>query len=297
MSGPGPQGASPHDNQDARIADTLRNVRYKLLVMSGKGGVGKSTVAVNLAVALARDGFGVGLLDIDLHGPSVPYMLGVQSMHLKQEGDKLLPIEYLENLKVLSIANLLDMEDRAVIWRGPMKIGAIRQFLADVKWGELDYMIIDVPPGTGDEPLTAAQTFTGVQAIVVTTPQDVALADVRKSLAFCRKVEMPILGVVENMSGYDCPQCGHHADLFSTGGGERLAAREGIEFLGRLPLDPEVVRSGDLGRPYLAATDATPAARAFRDIARRVEDITAKQTPKLPGVTRVAFVSKKNGDA
>ncbi|MCB9477638.1 MAG: Mrp/NBP35 family ATP-binding protein [Deltaproteobacteria bacterium] len=284
---PGPSGLSPQQEQDMRIARTLRHVRHKLLVMSGKGGVGKTTVAVNLATALAKAGHRVGLMDIDLHGPSVPYMLGLQDKLIRQEDDKVYPVEYMPNLKVLSIANLMELGDNAIIWRGPLKIGAIRQFLADIDWGELDYMVIDSPPGTGDEPLTTAQTFTGVQAVVVTTPQEISLADVRKSISFCRKVQMPVLGVVENMSG----------PIFGKGGGEKLAKDMGLTFLGSLPMDGEVVKAADEGRPYMALHEDSEVGKAFMAIAEQVNKICVVTPPKMPeGFSKVQFVSKKTDE-
>lgn len=235
--------------QDQRINGFLQNVKHKLLVMSGKGGVGKSTVATHLAVFLNREGYKVGLLDIDVHGPSIAGMLGLTGLKLQFAGEKIQPYLYEENLKVLSIQGLLDQPDEPLIWRGPVKIGIIRQFLADVDWGPLDYLIIDSPPGTGDEPLTVAQIIPGCQAVIVTTPQEISLADVRKSLQFCKKVNMDILGIIENMSGFVCPQCGSLHEIFKSGGGEKTALEWGIPFLGRLPIDPAVVVAGDAGEP------------------------------------------------
>ncbi|MCL4234089.1 MAG: ATP-binding protein [Deltaproteobacteria bacterium] len=283
----------PKQEQDQRITETLANVRYKFLVMSGKGGVGKSTVSVNLAVALARAGWKVGLMDVDLTGPSVPGLLGLDGAQAEFDGTRVHPIVHSENLKVLSIAHLIDLSDKAVIWRGPMKIGAIRQFLADIEWGDLDFMIIDCPPGTSDEPLTVAQTFTGVQAIVVTTPQEIALTDVRKSVHFCQKVNMPILGVIENLSGYTCPKCGHFEELFKTGGGEKLAAQFNVRFLGRLPIDPAVVRAGDLGEPYLALNADSATAKAFAQIADTIFEIAKTLPVERPGYTPIQFVTSR----
>ncbi|MEN6412756.1 MAG: Mrp/NBP35 family ATP-binding protein [Veillonellales bacterium] len=235
--------------QDQRINSFLQNVKHKFLVMSGKGGVGKSTVATNLAVFLSNAGYSVGLLDVDVHGPSIAGMLGMTGMKLNFAENKLQPYLYKENLKVISIQGLLEQPDEPLIWRGPVKIGIIRQFLADVNWGPLDYLIIDSPPGTGDEPLTVAQTIPGCQALIVTTPQEISLADVRKSLEFCKKVNMDIVGIIENMSGFVCPDCGTIHEIFKSGGGEKTAAKWGVPFLGRLPIDPSVVAAGDDGRP------------------------------------------------
>jgi ATP-binding protein involved in chromosome partitioning len=248
--GPGGQEAGA---QERRIASQLGRIKEVFLVMSGKGGVGKSSVAINLAVALAGRGRKVGLLDVDLHGPSTVKMLGLEERPVAMEGEELVPIRYSENLAVVSMASLLQERDTAVIWRGPLKIGAIRQFIGDVRWGELDYLFVDSPPGTGDEPLTVAQTIRKARSIIVTTPQEVALLDVRKSITFCRQVGMPVFGILENMSGLVCPHCGQSIELFSTGGGERTAAEMKVPFLGSIPFRPEIVASGDEGRPYVGA--------------------------------------------
>jgi len=237
--------------QDRRIEEQLSLIKYKYLVMSGKGGVGKSTVAVNLAAAMADKGYSVGLMDVDLHGPSTVKMLGLEGEPVKMSGQRLIPIPYGEHMKVVSMAALLEDRDTAVIWRGPLKIGAIKQFIADVQWGELDYLFIDSPPGTGDEPLTVAQVMKNSQGIIVTTPQEVSLLDIRKSITFCRQVNMPVVGILENMSGFVCPHCGEKIDLFSSGGGERTAGEMGVPFLGKIPIRPEIVTSTDQGQPYV----------------------------------------------
>jgi len=234
--------------QTTKINDFLQNVDHKIVVMSGKGGVGKSTVATNLAVFLSQQGYKIGLLDVDVHGPSIAGLLGLTNIKLNTSHDKIYPHPYTDYLKVVSIQGLLNTPDEPLIWRGPMKIGLIRQFLSDVAWGTLDYLIIDSPPGTGDEPLTIAQTVTDCQAIIVTTPQEIALADVRKSIQFCQKVNMPILGLIENMSGFICPSCGNMHPIFKSGGGEQTAMSSNISFLGRLPIDPNVVIAGDQGQ-------------------------------------------------
>jgi ATP-binding protein involved in chromosome partitioning len=241
--------------QDKRIVEKLALIKHKYLVMSGKGGVGKSTVAVNLAAALADRGYSVGLMDVDLHGPSTMKMLGLEGESVKMSGQQLMPIPFGEHLKVLSMAALLEDRDTAVIWRGPLKIGAIKQFISDVLWGELDYLFIDSPPGTGDEPLTVAQVMQGAQGIIVTTPQEISLLDIRKSITFCRQVNMPIMGILENMSGLICPHCGEKIDLFSSGGGERTAREMGVPFLGKIPIRPEIVTSTDQGQPYVLQDD------------------------------------------
>lgn len=254
--------------QEIAITRSLGKIRNKILVMSGKGGVGKSTVAVNLAIGLAQRGYRVGLMDVDLHGPDVCRMLNLTgSLQPPKKPKDLVPtLLYNDNLKVVSLEYMMKNRDDAIIWRGPLKIQAIRQFIADMDWGELDYLVVDAPPGTGDEPLSVAQTITGVQALVVTTPQSLALADVRKSLNFCKAVKMPIIGVVENMSGFICPHCDKQVDIFSTGGGEQVAREFDLPFLGRVPMDPRVVVAGDTGNPYLSTDDGTPATKAFGEV-------------------------------
>ncbi len=211
------------DALDASVENSLTKIKNKLIVMSGKGGVGKTSVSVNLSIALANKGFKVGLMDVDLHGPDIPRMLGFKGMLDLSENRKLNPMKYSENLKAVSIESLTQDKDTAIIWRGPIKHSTIRQFIGDVEWGELDYLIIDSPPGTGDEPLTVVQTIPDAKAIIVTTPQEISLADVRKSISFCRIVGMGILGLIENMSGFVCPHCGEKLELFGFGGGESLA--------------------------------------------------------------------------
>lgn len=240
--------------------------------MSGKGGVGKSTVAVNLAVAAAKAGKRVGLLDIDVHGPSVPTMLGLEGKQLFSTETGIEPIET-EGIRVISVGFLLDNPDDPVVWRGPMKISVIRQFLESVAWGDLDLLVIDAPPGTGDEPLTVLQLVPRdmAGAVIVTTPQRVASVDVRKSVSFCKQLEIPVLGVIENMSGFVCPHCGKLTPILRQGGGKALAEDMGVPFLGSIPLDPAVTDAGDNGTPF--ASDAkgdSPVSSAFRDIVSKV---------------------------
>ncbi|MEW6264759.1 MAG: Mrp/NBP35 family ATP-binding protein [Thermodesulfobacteriota bacterium] len=253
--------------QDIVIQANLSRIKKKYLVMSGKGGVGKSSLAVNLAVTLALNQARVGLLDVDLHGPSVPRMLGL-SGRLEVAADRsILPRSYNSNLRVVSIESLLADGDDAVIWRGPKKINTIRQFISDVSWGDLDYLIIDSPPGTGDESLTVARTVTGARAIVVTTPQEISLADVRKSIRFLRKVGLEVAGLVENMSGFVCPHCGRETELFGRGGGRLLAEALGLPFLGAVPLEPAVVPASDQGRPLVLEHPDSRFARAIAAMA------------------------------
>ena len=238
-----------HAKQDIEIRERLSHIKNKILVMSGKGGVGKSSIAAYLAVLLSKKGYRVGLLDVDLHGPSIPRMLGLTGKVMQSEtSGKMLPVQYMSNLHIMSIETLMgENKDTATIWRGPLKIGVIKQFISDIEWSELDYMVIDSPPGTGDEPLTVAQTIPDAKALIVTTPQEISLADVRKSINFCRQVDMSILGIVENMSGFVCSHCGEKTNLFKAHGGEALAAKENLRFLASLPIEPEVVRRADEG--------------------------------------------------
>ncbi len=238
--------------------------------MSGKGGVGKTSVSVNLAMDLARKNHRVGIMDVDLHGPDVPRMLGFEGMLNLSKNRKLEPKRYSRNLSAVSIESLTPSRDDAIIWRGPIKYSAIRQFIADVEWGDLDFLVIDSPPGTGDEPLTIAQNIPDAKAIIVTTPQEVSLADVRKSINFCKTVNMDIFGIVENMSGFSCPHCGGAVDLFGQGGGERMAKSLGLDFLGRIPFDPRVVACGDSGTAFQEKFADSPVTRAVSEIGNRL---------------------------
>ena len=252
--------------EDLRMREEMGRIKHKIVVMSGKGGVGKSTVAVNLAFALAAEGRSVGLLDVDIHGPSVPRMLHLEDMKLMSENNKVLPVE-IGTLKVVSIAFMLQNPDDGIIWRGPLKIGVIRQFLADVAWGDLDYLIIDTPPGTGDEPLSVCQFIPDASgAVIVTTPQEVAAADVRKSVNFCRQLNFPVLGIVENMSGFVCPKCGEVTEIFAGDAGAKIAQQFCVPLLGKIPVDPTVCAGGDAGRPFIQKGDASPTAKAFRAV-------------------------------
>ncbi|MBO4287842.1 MAG: Mrp/NBP35 family ATP-binding protein [Kiritimatiellae bacterium] len=257
---------------DLRLAERLSHIGKVILVMSGKGGVGKSTVAVNLAVAAAKTGKRVGLLDIDVHGPSVPTMLGLEGKQLFSTEAGIEPIEA-EGVRVISVGFLLDNQDDPVVWRGPMKISVIRQFLEGVAWGDLDLLVIDAPPGTGDEPLTALQLVPRdmAGAVIVTTPQRVASVDVRKSVSFCKQLEIPVLGVIENMSGFVCPHCGKLTPILRQGGGKALAEDMDVPFLGSIPIDPAVTDAGDNGRPFAGdAENPSPVSSAFREIVSKI---------------------------
>lgn len=261
------QQKSVRSHQNDSVNASLEKIKNKFLVMSGKGGVGKTSVSVNLSLALANKGFKVGIMDVDIHGPDVPRMLGIEGMLSVNRNRKLEPKRYSENLSAVSIESLTKSRDDAIIWRGPMKYSAIKQFIGDVEWGNLDYLIIDSPPGTGDEPLTIAQTISDVQTIIVTTPQEVALADVRKSINFCKTVKIDIFGLIENMSGFTCPHCGEMVELFGSGGGEKTAYATGIKFLGRIPFDSKMVACGDSGTSFQAQYKDSPVTRAFADVA------------------------------
>ena len=253
----------PMAKQDRAITERLGHIRHKIFVMSGKGGVGKSSVTVNTAAALARRGFKVGILDVDIHGPSVPNLLGLTStVEIDEATQLMIPAAYDENLSVISMDTFLQDKDQAVLWRGPKKTSAIRQFIADVKWGELDFLLIDSPPGTGDEHMTVMQSIPDALCVVVTTPQEISLADVRKAINFLQYTNSNVLGVVENMSGLVCPHCHQEIDLFKKGGGEELAKRYALKFLGAVPLDPTTVVAADKGIPvvYLEAESAAKAA-------------------------------------
>ncbi|MCP4666787.1 MAG: Mrp/NBP35 family ATP-binding protein [Deltaproteobacteria bacterium] len=261
-----------HAMQDAEIKERLKHIKNKILVMSGKGGVGKSSVAAYLSVFLAKKGFTVGLMDVDLHGPSIPRLLGLkEGIQLSTQAGKAMPVNFLPNLKVISIESLMgENKDAATIWRGPLKIGVIRQFISDIEWPDLDYLIIDSPPGTGDEPLTVAQTVPDARALIVTTPQEISLADVRKSINFCRQVNMTILGLVENMSGLTCPHCGKNIDLFKTNGGQLVAKKENLRLMASLPIEPEVVRQGDAGRLQVLENDQLPYTQEFNKMVEQI---------------------------
>lgn len=276
-----PEGIPPHMlrmwEERTKIAKNMEKVKHKLIVMSGKGGVGKSTVAANLAVALAENSR-VGIVDVDITGPDVPKILGVEDVKLYATEEGIEPAIAYNGVKVISMAYFSAEKDRAVIWRGPLKMKAINQMLGDVHWGELDYMLIDLPPGTSDEPLSIAQNIPDADgAIVVTTPQDVALLDVRKAISFAKALNMPIIGIIENMSGFTCPKCGHHVDIFKKGGGEAAAQELGLTFLGPIPLDADVVVGGDEGKPFVLAHPDSETTKAFQRIVKKIVEMVESQ--------------------
>ena len=263
-----PDGTSK--SQDDGIAASLSRIRHAFIVMSGKGGVGKSSISAGLSIRLANRGFSVGLLDVDIHGPSLAGIMGVKGLMDISRDSKVLPKKVNERLGVVSMQSLMSDGDQAVIWRGPAKSGVIRQFIGDVDWGELDFLIIDAPPGTGDEPLSVAQTIPGARAIIVTTPQEVALADVRKSINFCRVVNLEIAGLVENMGPFDCPCCGKKIALFKNGGGQVTAEEMKVAFLGTLPFDARVVKACDSGKPLSLAENAPEFTKALDTIIEKI---------------------------
>lgn len=271
---------------DHKLRSRLGRIRHKIVVLSGKGGVGKSTVAVNLAVALMMAGRRVGLLDVDIHGPSIPTMLGLEGERVQSGEEGLIPVE-LGDMKVMSLGFMLNDQDDAVIWRGPMKMGVIKQFLKDVDWGELDYLIIDSPPGTGDEPLSVCQLIgTLAGAVVVTTPQKVAEVDVRKSITFCRQLKVPVLGVVENMSGFTCPKCGEVTTILRTGGGRQIATDMQVPFLGSIPMDPQIAEACDNGLAFIHHFASSPTAQIMREIIKPIVDLDSEGTAKEQSIAR-----------
>jgi Mrp family chromosome partitioning ATPase len=269
------------EHDEKRLQERLFHIRHKIMVMSGKGGVGKSTVATNLAATLAAQGYQVGILDADIHGPNIPLMLGLDLQHLTGTGNGLRPVEAFPNLKVVSMALISSNPDSPIVWRGPIKHNVIKQFLGDVEWGDLDYLLVDLPPGTGDEPLSVAHLIGQVDgSIIVTTPQGVALLDARKAVGFSHMLKIPVLGIVENMSGLVCPHCSGEIDLFKVGGGEAAARELSVPFLGRIPIDPDVVTMCDKGEPLVLSRPYSRAKKAFDELARLVvETVERAQAP------------------
>ncbi len=267
------QQANPQAERDKAMKGVLGRIKHKFIIMSGKGGVGKTSTSVNLSLALSSLGHKVGIMDVDLHGPDVPRMLGLSGMLDLNENRKLRPLPYSDNLSAVSIESLSPTKDDAIIWRGPVKYSAIQQFIGDVEWGDLDFLLIDSPPGTGDEPLTVAQTISDAKAIIVTTPQEVSLADVRKSINFCKVVKMEIFGLIENMSGFTCPHCQTVIDLFGSGGGEKTAAATDIPFLGKIPFDQQMVVCGDAGVSYQKEHADSVVSQAFKAVAGKMSEL------------------------
>ncbi len=266
---------------EEKLRSRMTKIRHKIAVISGKGGVGKSLVTVNLAVALALNGRNgrVGILDADLHGPCVPKMLGLKGERLQSGPPGVFPAFGPLNIKVVSMAFLLPSVDAPVIWRGPLKMGAIRQFLSDIAWGNLDYLLIDLPPGTGDESLSVLQLLPEMDGvIIVTIPSEVSQDVVRKAVTFARKMGVPILGIVENMSGVVCPHCGEQVDVFGSGGGEKIATDMDVPFLGSIPLDPRISKTTDAGAPFIIEEPDSQAAAVFKKIVEKIEKVTEGKT-------------------
>ncbi len=257
--------------QQKMIAEKMKNVKYKLVVLSGKGGVGKSFVTASLAMALAMKAKRVAVFDADIHGPSIPKMLGVHGKRMYALPDgRLLPVDGPLGVKVVSIDFLLESEEQAVIWRGPLKTAAIRELLAYTEWGDLDYLLVDLPPGTGDEQLTIAQLIPGLTgAIIVTIPSDVARIVVKKAVTFARKLNIPVIGIIENMAYFECPDGSRHY-IFGKGAGKRIAEEMGVPFLGEIPIDPRISKANDEGKPFFIEYPDSPAAKAFLEIAQRI---------------------------
>jgi len=268
------------DEQELKVRERMNKVRHKIAVISGKGGVGKSTVTVNLAMAFAmhRHANRVGILDADIHGPSVPKMLGIAGQRLQVGPPGAFPASGPLGIKVVSMDFLLPDENSPVIWRGPLKMSAIRQFLSDIVWGDLDILLIDLPPGTGDEPLSVAQLLPEMDGVVIVTiPSDVSQIIVKKSAFFARQLGMPIIGIIENMSGFVCPKCGFRADIFQSGGGRKIAEELRIPFLGSIPIDQRVCQDSDKGTPFILEHADSPASKSFAEIVDRVRGFLKKK--------------------
>jgi Mrp family chromosome partitioning ATPase len=267
------------DQRMEEIKKNMAKIKHKIVVISGKGGVGKTTVAVNLAMSLASVGLRVGILDVDITGPNVAKMLGI-SPELKPrvdtEAQKFYPINGPLNIKVMSMAFLIMGQDNPVIWRGPMKMGAVRQFLGDAEWGDLDYLVCDLPPGTSDETLDILQLIPDENVVVVSTPQEVALMDARKTIKMSQIMERNVLGIIENMSGFDCPHCGKHIDLYPPGGAEKAAKDFNIRLLGRIPFEVEIGIQGDQGLPFIIKYSDSKSAKAFKEVVKNIQEILEK---------------------
>ena len=264
--------------QDEQVQQKMSQIRRKIIVMSGKGGVGKTSVAVNLSYGWAIQDKKVGILDIDIHGPNVAKMLNIEKERLLGSDLGIEPVRVLPNLRAVSLALLGYDPDNPIIWRGPLKFNAIKQLLGEVNWGSLDYLVIDSPPGTGDEPLSACQLIPDVSgSVIVTTPQDMSILDARKSVFFARRLGIPVIGIIENMSGLICPHCHHEINLFKKGGGEKAAQELGVPFLGRVPFEPELVDLADQGIPFIYARKESAAGKSFTEILIRIEAFLSTQ--------------------
>lgn len=266
------------EEQEHMMKVRMRKIKHKVAIISGKGGVGKSTVAVNLAIAFALNGHRVGILDADIHGPSIPKMLGLSGNRLEAGPPGIFPAIGPLNIRVVSMDFLLPDENTPVIWRGPLKMTAIRQFLSDIVWGDLNLLLIDLPPGTGDEPLSVAQLLPEMDGvIIVTIPSEVSQIVVKKAVNFTKTLGLPIIGIIENMSGFICPNCGVRVNIFQSGGGERIAEEMGIPFLGRIPIDQKICENSDKGKPFIAEYRDSLASKAFMEIVKKIEDFLGKR--------------------
>jgi Mrp family chromosome partitioning ATPase len=266
--------ANEMEQQDKRIRSAMDKIGKKIIIMSGKGGVGKTTVTINLANALVDAGHTVGVLDTDLHGPNVAKMFGCENgvLNASPDGNRFEPVKVREGLYVVSLSFALEQQDAPIIWRGAMKTGVVRQFIGDVDWGTLDYLLIDTPPGTGDEQLTAIQAIPEMTgSIVVTTPQEVAILDSKRSVSFSKKLNVPVIGVIENMSGLICPHCGTEIPVFGTGGGEKMCKMMDVPFLGKIPMEIPLMESEDTGKNYIDGTPESPSSKKMREIALYID--------------------------
>ena len=264
-----------HQQERQRLESQISRIKHKIAVISGKGGVGKSTVTVNLAMAFAMHRYSnsVGILDADIHGPCVPKMLGLRGQRLPSGPMGILPVTGPLGIKVVSMDFLLPSDEAPVIWRGPLKMKAIQQFLFDITWGELEFLFIDLPPGTGDEPLSVMQLIPDLDGvIIVTIPSEVSQVVVKKAVTFARQVGVPIIGLIENMSGFVCPKCGTVARIFRIGGGQKIAGDMSVPFLGSIPIDPEICEDSDNGRPFIVEHADSPASKAFAEIVEKIEE-------------------------
>jgi ATP-binding protein involved in chromosome partitioning len=266
--------------EQQKLKDKMGKIKHKIAIISGKGGVGKSTVTVNLATAFAMQGKRVGVLDADIHGPSVPRLLGLEGQQVKSGSTGVLPVDGPLGMKVMSIDFFLP-EEAPTIWRGPLKMRAIRQFLSDVVWGELDFLFIDLPPGTGDEPLSVAQLLPDIDGVVIVTmPSELSSSIVKKAITFAQRLNMPIIGVVENMSDFVCPGCGEKIEIFKSGGGKKMAQEAGLPFLGSIPIDPTVGVDSDKGTPFVFSHKDSAAAKAFMEIVAKVGEYVNRNKQK-----------------
>ena len=262
------------DESSEKIHNRMSKIKHKILVISGKGGVGKSTISTNLAYGFSKIGQNSGLLDVDIHGPSIGRMTGIEGLPLAVNEDKSIEPIIKDGVRIITMASLLQSSDQPVIWRGPLKMKAIQQFLGDINWSDLDWLVIDSPPGTGDEPLSVCQLLPDLDgSIIVSTPQEVALLDARKTVKFSQALGVKVLGIVENMSGFVCPHCGQRTDIFKSGGGEKAAKEFNIPFLGRIPIEPAIMESGEQGKPYVVENPDSESAKELMSIAQKIADM------------------------